>query len=50
VSAFYDLQDKYGQGTNGAWQANNTRSWGDRMKTAPCGRMPVNKNGAFFTP
>jgi TonB-linked SusC/RagA family outer membrane protein len=48
VSAFYDLQDKYGQGTNGAWQANNTRSWGDRMEDRPGGEDAVNKNGAFF--
>jgi TonB-linked SusC/RagA family outer membrane protein len=48
VSAFYDLQDTYGQGTNGAWQANNTRSWGDRIDTRSGAADAVNTGGASF--
>jgi TonB-linked SusC/RagA family outer membrane protein len=49
VSAFYDLQDTYGQGTNGAWQANNTRSWGDRIDNRSGAADAVNTTGASFT-
>lgn len=48
VSAFYDLQDSYGQGTNGAWQANNTRSWGDKIADRSGAADAVNTNGASF--
>jgi TonB-linked SusC/RagA family outer membrane protein len=48
VSAFYDLQDTYGQGTNGAWQANNTRSWGDRISDRSGAEDAVNKNGPGY--
>src|SRR5258708_4290215 len=30
INLNYPLQSSYGQGTNGAWAANNARSWGDK--------------------
>ncbi|MBO9564998.1 MAG: SusC/RagA family TonB-linked outer membrane protein [Niastella sp.] len=48
VSRFYDLQNTYGQGTNGAWQANNTRSWGDKIANRPGAADAVNTTGASF--
>jgi TonB-linked SusC/RagA family outer membrane protein len=48
VSDFYDLQTTYGQGTNGAWQANNTRSWGDRIADRSGAADAVNTTGASF--
>ncbi len=48
VSAFYDLQDTYGQGTNGNWVANQTRSWGDRIENRSGAADAVNTNGPSF--
>lgn len=48
VSAIYDRQTNYGQGTNGSWKANNLRSWGDRIADRPGGEDEVNTNGASF--
>lgn len=48
VSAFYDLQSAYGQGTNGAWQANGIRTWGDKIADRAGGADDVNVNGASF--
>lgn len=48
VSEFYDLQTAYGQGTNGAWQANNTRSWGDKITSRSGDADGVNTTGASF--
>jgi TonB-linked SusC/RagA family outer membrane protein len=48
VSEFYDLQSTYGQGTNGAWQANNTRSWGDKIANRSGAADAVTTTGASF--
>ncbi|MBE7172100.1 MAG: SusC/RagA family TonB-linked outer membrane protein [Williamsia sp.] len=48
VSAFYDLQSAYGQGTGGVWQANNARSWGDRIANRSGAQDAVNTTGASF--
>lgn len=48
VSDFYGLQTTYGQGTNGVWQANNTRSWGDRIADRSGAADAVNTAGASF--
>ena len=48
VSEFYDLQSTYGQGTNGAWQANNTRSWGDKIANRSGAGDAVTTTGAIF--
>lgn len=48
VSEFYDLQTTYGQGSNGVWAANNTRSWGDKIANRSGAADAVNTNGASF--
>ncbi len=48
VSAFYDLQNTYGQGSNGVWAANGTRSWGDKIANRSGAPDAVNTNGASF--
>jgi TonB-linked SusC/RagA family outer membrane protein len=48
VSDFYALQTTYGQGTNGAWAANNTRSWGDRIADRSGAADAVTITGASF--
>ncbi len=48
VSAFYDLQNTYGQGTGGVWAANNTRSWGDKIAARSGAADAVNTAGASF--
>lgn len=48
VSAFYDLQSAYGQGTGGAWQVNNARSWGDKIANRSGAADAVNTAGASF--
>lgn len=48
VSDFYDLQTTYGQGNNGAWQANNTRSWGDKIENRSGGADAMTTTGASF--
>ncbi|MBS1567190.1 MAG: TonB-dependent receptor plug domain-containing protein, partial [Bacteroidetes bacterium] len=48
VSSFYDLQSGYGQGTGGAFVANNTRSWGDKIANRAGGDDAVNTTGAYF--
>ena len=48
VSAFYDLQTTYGQGTGGVWAANNTRSWGDKIAARSGAADAVNTTGASF--
>ncbi len=48
VSAFYDLQNTYGQGTGGVWAANNTRSWGDKIAARSGAADVVTTTGASF--
>lgn len=48
VSAFYDLQSTYGQGLNGIWQANGTRSWGDKIENRSGAADVLNTTGASF--
>lgn len=48
VSAFYDLQSTYGQGLNGVWQANGTRSWGDKIENRSGAADVFNTTGASF--
>lgn len=48
VSAFYDLQNSFGQGNNGNWQANNARSWGDRIDARAGTPDALNTSGASF--
>lgn len=44
----YPLQSAYGQGTNGAWAANNARSWGDKIANRAGGADAVNTGADFF--
>ncbi len=48
VSAFYDLQNTYGQGNNGAWAANAIRTWGDKIATRSGQPDVVNSTGGYF--
>ena len=48
VSQFYSLQDTYGQGNNGVWQANAIRTWGDRIANRSGAADVFNTNGANF--
>ncbi len=48
VSAFYDLQDTYGQGNNGVWQANAIRTWGDKISTRSGADDIYNNTGGYF--
>lgn len=48
VSAFFDLQDTYGQGTNGVWQANAIRTWGDKISSRAGGEDVFNTTGGYF--
>lgn len=48
VSDFYSLQDVYGQGLDGKWVANQTRSWGDKIASRAGGDDIVNTTGAYF--
>jgi TonB-linked SusC/RagA family outer membrane protein len=48
VNFNYPLQDTYGQGTNGAWAANNARSWGDKIANRAGGADAVNNTGEYF--
>lgn len=49
VNFNYPLQDQYGQGTNGAWAANNARSWGDKIANRAGGADAVNTGAEYFT-
>ncbi len=44
----YPLQSAYGQGTNGAWAANNARSWGDKIANRAGGADAVNTAADYF--
>ena len=48
VSAFYDLQDTYGQGNNGVWAANAIRTWGDKISARSGSSDSLNTTGAYF--
>ena len=48
VSAFYDLQSTYGQGTNGVWSPTALRSWGDKIANRAGGSDIFNTTGASF--
>ncbi len=48
VSAYYDLQDTYGQGTNGVWAANAIRTWGDKIANRSGAADVLNTAGAYF--
>ncbi|MBU6261353.1 MAG: SusC/RagA family TonB-linked outer membrane protein [Bacteroidetes bacterium] len=48
VSDFFSLQDVYGQGLDGKWVANQTRSWGDKIALRAGGDDIVNTTGAYF--
>lgn len=48
VSAFYDLQETYGQGNNGVWAANAIRTWGDKISTRSGNIDSLNTSGAYF--
>lgn len=44
----YPLQSAYGQGTNGAFAANNARSWGDKIANRAGGADAVNTSADYF--
>ena len=48
INLNYPLQSAYGQGTNGAWAANNARSWGDKIANRAGGADAVNTAADFF--
>lgn len=48
VSAFYDLQNTYGQGNNGVWQANAIRTWGDKIANRSGADDVFNTTGGYF--
>ncbi len=48
VSQFYDLQDKYGQGSGGVYGLNNTLSWGDKIANRSGGSDTYNLAGPQF--
>lgn len=48
INRNYSLQSAYGQGTNGAWAANNARSWGDKIANRAGGADAVNTSADFF--
>ncbi|HEX7904843.1 MAG TPA: SusC/RagA family TonB-linked outer membrane protein [Chitinophagaceae bacterium] len=48
INLNYPLQSSYGQGTNGAWAANNTRSWGDKIANRAGGLDLVNTGADYF--
>jgi len=48
VNLNYDLQNTYGQGSNGAWAANNARSWGDKIENRAGGADAVNTGADYF--
>lgn len=43
-----DLQDRYGQGTNGVWARNNSNSFGDKISNRAGGSDIFNTSGAYF--
>jgi len=47
VNREYTKQSKYGQGSGGAWAANNALSWGDRLADRS-GTDQVDETGAYF--
>lgn len=48
INRNYSLQSAYGQGTNGAFAANNARSWGDKIANRAGGADAVNTGADFF--
>ena len=48
VNVAMDLQDKFGQGTNGAWVRNNANSFGDKISTRTGGSDFFNTSGQYF--
>lgn len=48
ISAFYDLQNTYGQGNNGVWQANAIRTWGDKISNRSGAEDVLNTTGGYF--
>ena len=48
INLNYPLQSVYGQGTNGAWAANNARSWGDKIANRAGGDDAVNTAADYF--
>ncbi|MBX9780665.1 MAG: SusC/RagA family TonB-linked outer membrane protein [Chitinophagaceae bacterium] len=48
VSAFYDLQNTYGQGNNGVWAANAIRTWGDKIANRSGAADILNTAGGYF--
>ena len=48
VNLNYPLQSAYGQGTGGAWAANNARSWGDKIANRAGGADLVNTAADYF--
>jgi len=48
INLNYPLQSAYGQGSGGAWAANNTRSWGDKIANRAGGADAVNTAADYF--
>lgn len=48
INVFTPLQDKYGQGTGGVWNATAQNSWGDKIASRSGADDIVNQSGAYF--
>ncbi len=48
VSAYYDLQNTYGQGNNSLWAANAIRTWGDKIANRSGSADVLNTSGGYF--
>lgn len=48
VNVEMKLQDKFGQGLNGAWVKNNANSFGDKISSRPGGSDIFNTTGQYF--
>ena len=48
VNVEFKLQDKFGQGTNGAWRRNNANSYGDKISSRAGGSDIYNTSGQYF--
>lgn len=48
VNVEMDLQDRFGQGSNGNWVRNNANSFGNKISTRSGGADVFNTNGRYF--
>lgn len=48
ITSKHPLQTNYGQGSNGKWSQNNSRSWGDKIADRAGGLDDFNTSGQYF--